>query len=400
MELYPFQQTAVEFHLEHRYVLNCSEMGTGKTIMALATAKEVGITPDVFGPAFLQSTWRTDAAKLDMDIRYHPYSRLKAVNVSALGNFFIGDEIHFCKNPQAIRTADFYGMLKQRQPAYFLGLTGTPIKNRVPDFWTLLGMCSANPVDSNGIKLTGDLAKYYKFCRYFCETQQLQFGKRKIEKFLHLKEKLIPEFKQLLKGKYIRFKVADVLQDLPSLTRKYIQVNVAPVSGLEQTFEDYMSGRKRDIAAKVQSAVLKVPYTVEYVKGMLDEGASPIIVFTDHIDSGAAIHAHIAGSAVISGKTPMDLRQRAVESFQAGHIPALVATIGSLSVGVTLHAARHVVFNDLSWTPADNLQAEKRIHRIGQGAACFAHYIDGTDTDAHIRKTLFEKMTAIDQIVT
>jgi len=75
----------------------------------------------------------------------------------------------------------------------------------------------------------------------------------------------------------------------------------------------------------------------------------------------------------------------------------LAATIGSLSVGVTLTAARHVVFNDLSWVPGDNLQAEKRIHRIGQKNACTAHYIEASETDAYIRKTLEEKQAASDR---
>ena len=39
MKPYPFQLEAVEYHLAHLYSLNCSEMGTGKSLMALETAR-------------------------------------------------------------------------------------------------------------------------------------------------------------------------------------------------------------------------------------------------------------------------------------------------------------------------------------------------------------------------
>ena len=402
MTLYPFQQTAVEFHLTHHYSLNCSEMGLGKSRMALETARRVGGKIAIFGPAFLRATWENEAGLVGgIDFKYIPYSMLHKVRPRDLAGvmFWIADEVHFLKNPKAIRTHEFHTLLESCAPRYFIGLTGTPVKNRVPDFWTLLAFCGMNPLKTSGKDLTGDLRKYFKFSRYFCHVEQMRIRGRVIERFGGIRDDRILEFKSLLVDKFIRFKVEDVLKDLPVMTRKEVRLNVVPTDGLEDVFNAYIAGHKTDITAKANSALVKAPATAEYCKNMIDEGSGPLVIFTDHVQPAYLIAEKIKGAIHITGQTAMATRADVVALFQRGKVPALVATIGSLSVGVTLTAARHVVFNDLSWVPSDNLQAEKRVHRIGQKDACFAHYIDGTETDKHIRKTLFAKLETIEKVV-
>ena len=50
-----------------------------------------------------------------------------------------------------------------------------------------------------------------------------------------------------------------------------------------------------------------------------------------------------------------------------------------------------MVFNDFSYTPSDNEQAEKRIHRIGQKYTCFYTYIFASKLDQHIFEILKNK---------
>lgn len=400
MALYPFQEQAVLFHLAHHYSLNCSEMGTGKTRMALEAARRSGFKVAVFGPTFLKRTWEMEAKEVGISFKYFPYSTVHKVmpaDVKGL-DFWIVDECHYLKTPTTRRTHAFYSLIQGRLPTYFIGLTGTPIKNRVPDFWTLLAFCRLNPKGTSGAKLEGALTKYYSFARHFCHTEVMKVAGRRIEKFGGIREDKIPEFKGLLRDKFIRFRVDDVLKDLPEMTRKAVPLDLSPTPGLEEAFDQYFRGRKVDVTAKAMSALLKAPATVDYCKEIYEGGSGPLIIFTDHIESAKAIQKGFGG-VLITGQTPMQDRQDAVADFQAGRHKAIVATIGSMSVGVTLTAARHVVFNDLSWVPADNLQAEKRIHRIGQKGACFAHYIDATPTDAYIRKTLFGKLETISKVV-
>lgn len=402
MKLYPFQQDAVAFHLAHHYSLNGSEMGLGKSAMALAVASELCDRPVVFGPAFLEASWRAEADKMRVGIKYVSYSQIhkyRPENFIGEHQLWIADEVHFLKTATTRRTHAFYDLLQKTLPEYFIGLTGTPIKNRVPDLWTLLAFCNLNPHSTSGLKLTGDLTHYKRFCRYFCHVEQLRFQKRFVERYGTVKEDKIPELKALLKDKMIRFLVADVLKDLPMLTRKEVLIPLAEVPGLEEEFKAYQAGHKADASSKKTSALLKAPGTIEYCKNLIEGGSGPLLIFTDHVTPAQVIADAITGAVAVTGGTDMESRQRFVMDFQRGAIPVLVATIGSLSVGVTLTAARHVVFNDLSWTPSDNLQAEKRIHRIGQKDACWSHFIDSTPTDAYIRKTLFAKLETIQKVI-
>ena len=64
-------------------------------------------------------------------------------------------------------------------------------------------------------------------------------------------------------------------------------------------------------------------------------------------------------------------RDANVQRFQASETPtAMVATLDALREGVTLHRGRTVVLHDLHWVLSHMLQAEKRIHRIGQVHPC------------------------------
>lgn len=402
MTLYPYQQQCVEFHLQHQYSLDFCSPGLGKTRIALETARQAGGKVAVFGPTFLERVWMDETAEIGGPrITYFPYSMLHKVPVEQLEgySFWVAEEVHYCKSPGSRRTEAFYNLLKKLQPQYFLGLTGTPIRNRIPDLWTLLAFCNVNPQNTSGLKLGPPFDRYHGFARHFCNVKKMKIAGHTVTKYLDLKDGMLPELKALLKDKMIKFTVEEVLKDLPELTRKHVHMPLAPTPKLQETFDAYMAGAKIDPRAKADSAYLKSPATVEYCLGLILGGSGPLVIFTDHVESAKHISVNIPGAVMITGATPMHVRQEAVEQFQAGKHKALVATIGAMSVGVTLTAARHVVFNDSSWVPSDNVQAEKRIHRIGQKNACWSHLIESSPTDRYINKTLTEKMDAITGIV-
>jgi SNF2 family DNA or RNA helicase len=70
--------------------------------------------------------------------------------------------------------------------------------------------------------------------------------------------------------------------------------------------------------------------------------------------------------AKLTGDTKQQDRDGLIDGFQAGKYRVFAATIRAGGEGITLTAARTVIFVDRDWSPSKNKQTEDRLHRIGQ----------------------------------
>src|SRR5262245_5578154 len=105
---------------------------------------------------------------------------------------------------------------------------------------------------------------------------------------------------------------------------------------------------------------------LELVEQFEDQGG-PLVVFSAHREPIEALAAR-GGWGVITGGTEPRRRQEVVDAFQAGRLKGVGRTIQAGGTGLTLTRASTALFVDLDWTPANNLQAEDRVCRIGQRA--------------------------------
>lgn len=396
--LYPFQRRAVEFHLSHHYSINGCKMGLGKTIQAIATMAHVNGTACIVCPAYLRQNWLKEIDRFLPGghkhqitvLSYEKFRRYAPKTCSIL----IFDEAHYLKNMQSKRTRFTHDYVKKIKPEYLLLLSGTPIKNRVTEFYSIMKLCSYNPKGTSGLPLTKG---FTTFANALCHSYDMNtpFGSSK--KYYGLKNR--PLLIKYLKDKYFAAKND---KPLPKLNHQAVIVdaikNKELVAELEKDFlENHISTAKKNIAIE------KTTFTAQYIQDCIDNDEKPLLVFSDHIDSCHKIKKVLAtknihNTKVITGATPSDERERQVIKFQQGFIDVLICTIGSMSTGFTLTATNRVIFNDLSWCPADNEQAEKRIHRIGQMKDCFVIHILSEGIDRKIMEVLQEKQATLDKV--
>jgi SNF2 family DNA or RNA helicase len=103
---------------------------------------------------------------------------------------------------------------------------------------------------------------------------------------------------------------------------------------------------------------------------LLEDTEEPIVVYSQFKQMIKMAEVRLAKAKIpfvsLTGDTPNSERGPLVETFQSGKARVFLGTTKAGGVGITLHRASTVVFLDRSWSPADNLQAEDRLHRIGQ----------------------------------
>ena len=393
-------------------------MGLGKSLQALRAIALTGEKALIIAPTYLVWNWKAECAKFiiakvhvfdpktsipnDTEIIIASYTQLKYLaDVFPLVQFVVADEFHYCKNHDTERSRLMYQHMSKTKPKYFLGLTGTPIKNRIPEIHFPLVILALGDKVLN--KITDKFKSFYLFCYHFTNPRQVNVGNRVVVKYEG--QKNIDELKGYLKNRLIRRKADDVLY-LPEIITNEVEVQYEENPELQRCWEEFTKkGVIAESSVKAANARIKSRFTSDYVLGLLESGVSRVVVFTEHVTAAREIFEYVGKKSevhIITGEHTMGHRQEAIERFEIGDVGGsrvLVATIGSCSTGVNLVAANHVVFNDSSWVPGDMLQAIKRIHRIGQNRTCFVTYIIGSTIDKSITRTIVHKMKVIDRII-
>jgi len=404
----PFQAEGIGFLESSPYAVLGDDMGLGKTLQALGAI--LNVRPQaalVIVPSYLRGNWENEVEKLtefklktkskrfteyycyETSLIISTYSNLKHIEeLFDLADWVVADEAHYLKNVDSIRGGLFHEYIYEKMPRRLTLMTGTPVENRTIEWYSLFKLINYeydNPRADTFMEL---FPNQWKFNYHFSNPVKFTVNGRTVTKFKGSRN--VQDLKAIQRGRYLRRVAEDVL-DLPPISIKDVLINYSFDGNLEEEWDDFVSTNKsNDSSAKALSALAKAPYTAKYVADLHDEVGHPIIVFTDHIESGEAIAAKLE-CPFISGATPSKKRSEMAVQFQESKYKYLVATIGSFSTGFTLTKAADAVFNDESWVPGRNRQARKRIYRIGQEKKCLIHRIQGSHQDLKISKMLEEK---------
>lgn len=421
-KLYDYQKKSVEFGVQNNYCILGLDPGLGKTLISLTISIETRSKKTlIICPAYLKLKWQDEINKFypgkaiaviksskdlqklvlfDLDFVIISYGLLdKADNLFEWSDMVIADECHFLKEMKTKRTETFHRLIYENSVERCLLLTGTPVQNRIYEFYSLIAICNYNPKLEESSFLSR-FPSYVSFANYFSylkEFEMMRGGRRvRIQQWEGVRTDRLPDLFSHLKNIYITFKSDEVL-DLPPYVEIEVPVELSDMPDLLDEFNEFSTNNtSANVKAKAEAALLKAPFTVEYVKGLLDS-VSQVVIYTDHIASCELI-ADGLDTVAITGKTPTHMRERLAKEFMDGKRSVLVATIGSFSTGIDLYRSFNMVINDLNWVPGNMKQAKYRIRRIGQMNKCFFHYILGTNQDKIIKKKLEAKMNVIREI--
>jgi SWI/SNF-related matrix-associated actin-dependent regulator 1 of chromatin subfamily A len=98
---------------------------------------------------------------------------------------------------------------------------------------------------------------------------------------------------------------------------------------------------------------------------------------------------------------PQERRAELVREFQEEKHQVLYLSITAAGLGITLTAADTAVFVEYDWVPANLLQAEDRINRIGQRSEItYYHYLTTKDpVERLILEKILEKIVLVEGVL-
>lgn len=380
-QLKPFQREDVDYIKSHGLrVLVASAPGTGKTCVAIRSVAETyktSLPAVVVCPASVTRHWGREIHRWApgisalivndssspiprlakptiliiswtlLDVRWDDLIRAKVKTV-------IADEAHYAKNPSSLRAQALHHL--SRHTKGLLLLTGTPIINTQHEMGVLTTLLrSENPPMVR--RLLEDVApevprkerSYLYTDLPFSFAKQYNKAENDFEDWLRKeKEKLVGE--GMAEAEIERILAAEALAKVGYLRR---------LAGV----------------AKVHAASLWIAKAVRL--------GEPVVVFCEHQAVLRALEKRLRKQrirhTIVEGKTSSKKRQEAVDAFQRHDYPVFVGTKAAKE-GITLTAARHLLFVERFFTSSEEEQAEDRIRRIGQTHATTIWFLHGVGT--------------------
>jgi SWI/SNF-related matrix-associated actin-dependent regulator 1 of chromatin subfamily A len=451
LTLLPHQQAGIRFALNrlrtNRGAMFGDVMGLGKTIEAIVTANAMGPSRVlVVCPASVLFTWRREIWKwqtlglpvfliqagcdttINHAIMGWDVNGWYIINYDILGDYseikasrpwdlLILDESHKLKNPEALRTQNVFGSatIAPIEAEKTLLLTGTPMVNYVHDLFTQLHYLDSAMWPSFEQFVADQYFPGYKIIT----PSQVVGDERSLERLRRqLQSVMIRRPKSVL--------------DLPPKEREIIEVDVKDngfwsflrhqakfLRNLQRQLMKLLDWPKtEEIRAAIQSldekinhlvsnvryqvGINKLPAVIEYLRGCTGK----TLVFAYHHDVIEKLVEALADRGVtgFTGGSSLTGRDRAAKRFQEEPTcQFFVGNIEAAGQGITLTAARHVVFAEPDWRGTYLEQAEDRAHRIGQTHPVLVTYLllnlSKWSTDSWMETKTRNKQTVIDIVL-
>ena len=378
------------------------DMGLGKTVqtLALLLARAAQGPALVVAPTSVCGNWAAEAARFAPGLRCSVYGqgdgeRAAQIQAATAGDLLVvsyamllRDAEAFAARPWASLVLDEAQALKnaatQRvqavaalQAGFRLGLSGTPVENRLTDLWSIMNLL--NP---------GLLGSAARFAERFGNPIERQRN-----------DAVRARLRRLVSPFLLRRTKAQVLTDLPPRTEilQRIEPDAEERAFLEAMRRDALARiaqldpadpnknrfnvlaeltRLRRAACDPRLAAPELGRIGAKVQAFerlaveLVESRHQALVFSQFTDFLKLLAERLDAAGLryqyLDGSTPAAQRSERVAAFQRGDADLFLISLKAGGFGLNLTAADYVVIADPWWNPAAEDQAMGRAHRIGQ----------------------------------
>ena len=415
---------------KNRVFLCSANTGSGKTVMALQTVKDLGIPSLIVCPKIAISQWLSTAQRMDVPENLilgvvNPENLIASKNNKfyrhdegwLIGrntpSLLVWDEVHrgasgkdskstlalarWCskKMPEgnkvlAMSATPFETPLKLRALGYLMGFHRFVER----DFydWCRKHACSMVPVGRYP-----RIRQVFAFTTNKARAEEVMRIIRKDmgERFLSIGPDEIPGFPDEVKEVCL---VDLAKKDHEALVRAYAEMPERIRGGSEDDMVQILRLRQ-------QAEFCKAEAMAEMAKGLVEDGNS-VFIMVNFTDARKRIEAYLEREGVqyasIYGGQKESERQAGVDAFQSNRIHVIIGMAAACSVALSLHDERHerprVSLISPGYSASELSQGLGRVRRVGGTTAVQKIIIAAGSVEERVGRTIERKMSALEAL--
>ncbi|KAH0794628.1 SWI/SNF-related matrix-associated actin-dependent regulator of chromatin subfamily A-like protein 1 [Histomonas meleagridis] len=427
------QRESILFAISRSFrVFIADAMGLGKTIEAISCACVAGFPNKarviVFAPLEMVSTWfdsflkytNISTSNINMVLKSQkiPPTPLTIISYSAAQratenllqidyDMAIVDESHVLKNSKTKTYTSIFPILSKVK--YLILLSGTPTLNRPSELFSQLKLL-----------LPKVFSSFIEFANRYCHGGLNSLGHFEANGCTHAEE-----LKFVLQHLVMIRREKDEVLDLPQKRRYHILLNYSPSTSMREKMSQVrvsqlaicsgmqtmktehtkvLTSLYSETAHEKLESILNWFCSADFRRPFFNENRK-CLIFARHLFVLNGIQDWMTKQGIdcitISGATQRIQRDALLNRFRT--TPECKVSILGLDVastGITLTEASLVVFAEFAWTPGEHLQAEDRVHRIGQKRDVEIYYLHAPGSlDDRIWELLENKLNVISLVI-
>jgi superfamily II DNA or RNA helicase len=420
--LFPEQQNSKNVLLKalhtHGTALCSSETGTGKTLVSVEIARDLGVAPVVICPKAVIPGWERTFQEQNVKCHFVTnYEKIKGGKNPALsktgksrykwnlpkGTLIIFDEVHKCK-AQASQNALMLAAAKT-QGYRVLMLSATPFEN---------------PTEMKAIGYTLGLHNFVDFYRWaqingckLNQWKQLVFELDEIECLVKINDNLYSSIAHKLTREDLGDHFAECSVDFTPLDfddkgeiskiLKEVEAQLIALAERSEADGDDAIQLVKILRARQKVELLKVPLIAQMVQESREAGLS-VFVALNFNDSIEALKGLLKEPCVIiQGGQSAKERQKSIDQFQDNAVRICVANTAAGGTGVSLHDMHggfpRIALISPSYNAKELQQTLGRVDRVGAKSNVLQRVLTAAGTvEETILSTLQQKIANLSLI--